>query len=348
MRTVQLILSPAGEQEAWRVREVQTGAARGPSRILVAPGALVMSRDVEAVGRSDAQARAATLATLAPDLAMAASDCVCVLAPVKDGRRTAHVMARRTLDALINGAKAQGHSPDAVIADFALLPRAGHDGAFVSQRGDSLVRTETSGFACQRDLLPMLLGGRTVREIAFEEAAAASISQGLHATLPNLMASGGNTTAAPRRFMPVAAGLAAAAALSVFAALPWLEAVRLDGATAQLRAEAEAVARRALPGAQRIVNPLAQLREANLPRALAAAGLGNALTVVEGLGRSPGVAIARLSFDGEAVVAHVGVPSTALLQPLRDHLTANGLQLVETPGLSEPNSIPVELTVTAP
>ena len=348
MKTVQLILSPVGEDETWRVREVRTAASRGPSRILLAPGALVMAREVDAMGRTDAQARAATLASLTPDLAMATADCVCALTPVEGGRRIAHVMARRALDALVDRAKAHGYSPEAVIADFALLPQAAPGEAVVAERGDCLVRTEALAFACQHDLLPVLLGERTVREIAFESAAVASISKGLHTALPNLMAPGGTTSASPKRFMPIAAGLAAAAALSIFAALPWLEAIQLDGATAHLRAEAEAVARKALPGAQQIVNPLAQLREANLPRARAAAGLQTALAVVEGLGRSPGVAVARLSFDGEALVAHVGVPSTALLQPLRDHLTANGLQFVETPGLSEPNSIPVELTVKAP
>jgi DNA-binding transcriptional LysR family regulator len=48
---------------------------------------------------------------------------------------------------------------------------------------------------------------------------------------------------------------------------------------------------------------------------------------------------ARLRLDLDA--------NTSLLQPMRDHIASSGLQLVETPGLSEPNSIPVELTVTA-
>ncbi len=347
MKTMQLIFPPMRDGETWRVRHVRTTAARGPSQILLAPGALVMARDVAAVGRSDAQARAATLASLSQELAMPAGDCVCALAPVQDGRRMAHVMTRRALDEMVSRAKAEGYSPDAVVADFAFLPLPERGGAIVAQRGDSLVRTDAAAFACQPDLLPMLLGERIAQEVDFESVAVASISQNRHAGLPNLMVASGHAAASPPRFMPVAAGFAAAAALSIFAALPWLEASQLNAATAQLRAEAEEIARKALPGAQRIVNPLAQLREASLPRAQAAASLGNAVTVVEGLARAPGVAIARLSFDGEAVTAHVGVPSTSLLQPLRDHIAANGLQLVETPGLSEPNSIPVELTVTA-
>ena len=345
MKTVQLILPPLGPHQDWRVHDVPVKSPRGPWQILIAPGALVMSREVGAVGRTNAQARAAALATLASEMAMPASDCVCAVAPAGTGRMTAHIIARRARDDLVAAARAQGHAPDAIIADFALLPAPQADAAIVAQRGDCLVRTTAAAFACQPDLLPLLLGERTTHQIDFETAASEAIREGRHQQQPNLMTAVAEAKTHARSPAPIVALLAAAAALGVFAALPWLEAGQLNRATAQLHAEAEILARKALPGAQRIVNPLAQLREASLPRARAAAGLGHVVTVVEGLARAPGVAIARLSFDGETVSAHVGVPSTALLQPLRDHVAANGLQLVETPGLSEPNNIPVELTI---
>ncbi len=145
---------------------------------------------------------------------------------------------------------------------------------------------------------------------------------------------------------PIAMG-AMAAALAIHAALPWIDVARLDSATAALRRETEQAARSALPDAKRIVNPLAQLREANLPAASAANGLEQAATLIEGLSRSPGVSIARLEIvDGVARV-HVGVSSTSLLQPLRDHAAASGYRLVETPGPSQPNSIPVDLRLTS-
>ena len=348
MKTVQLILPPLHEGDTWRTSSVQTSASRGPARILLAPGALVMARNVKALGRTDAQARAATLSQLAPDMATPASECVCALSPVADGMRTAHVIARGALDTLMEQAKAHAHAPDAVIADFALLPAPEAGEAIISERGDCLVRTATGAFACERDLLPLLLreAQAQAQEVDFESAAVACIRQGRHLALPDLIVASGATKAPALRIVPVAAAMTAVAALSIFAALPWIEASQLNAATARLRAEAETVARKALPNAQRIINPLAQLREAALPRARATAGLENAVTVVEGLARAPGVAIARLSFDGEAVTAHVGVPNTSLLQPMRDHIAASGLQLVETPGLSEPNNIPVELTVT--
>ena len=346
MKTVQLIHPPVHEGDTWRTSSVQTSASRGPARILLAPGALVMARNVNALGRTDAQARAATLSQLAPDMATPASECVCALSPVAGGMRTAHVIARSALDALMEQAKAHAHAPDAVIADFALLPAPEAGEAMVSERGDCLVRTATGAFACERDLLPLLLREAQAQQVDFESAAEACIRQGRHLALPDLIVAGGTTKASAPRIVPLAAAMTAFAALSILAALPWIEANQLNAATAQLRAEAQTVARKALPNAQRIINPLAQLREAGLPRARATAGLENAVTVVEGLARAPGVAIARLSFDGEAVTAHVGVPNTSLLQPMRDHIAASGLQLLETPGHSEPNNIPVELTVT--
>jgi len=348
MKTVQMIIPPAREDETWRVLDVRTTAARGPSRILLAPGALVMSRTIDAVGRTDAQACAAALSLLAPDMAMPAGDCVCALGSVQGGRRMVHAIARGALDALLARAKTQGYAPDAVIADFSVMPQPAPGAAIVAQRGDCLVRTSTAAFACDRELLPMILGEQTIEDVDFESVLIACVNQSRQVGIPDLLVAGGNAKVAAPRTMPIVAGIAAATALSIFAALPWIEAGRLNQTTSQLQSEAEALAREALPTAQRIVNPLAQLREASLPRAQAAIALANAVTVVEGLARSPGVSIARLSFDGEAVAAHVGVPNTSLLQPLRDHLATNGLLLVETPGLSEPNSIPVELTVTSP
>ncbi|MEY4785613.1 MAG: hypothetical protein RIR41_3548, partial [Pseudomonadota bacterium] len=108
MKTVQLILPPASDGDVWRTSSVQTSAARSPARILLVPGALVMARSVESLGRTDAQARAATLSRLAPDMAMPASDCVCALSPVQGDTRMAHVMARAALDALVDRAKANG------------------------------------------------------------------------------------------------------------------------------------------------------------------------------------------------------------------------------------------------
>lgn len=347
MKTVQLILPPTADGEAWRRLDVSVASTRGPSRILLVPGALVLAREVDVMGRTEAQARAATLAALSGELAMPADACVCVLGEPDGGKRMAFVIERSTLEARVSAARLRGYAVDAVAPDFAVLPPQPENTTVIARHGDCLVRTDSTAFACQPELLTTILGDRPIQEVDFTSAARQWIAAGQHVTAPNLLVS---RSVAPERHpgqRPLLAGVAAAVALAIFAALPWIEANQLDAATNRLRAQTEQVARAALPGAQRIVNPVAQLREASLPRQEAATGLQNAVTVMEGLTRSPGVAIARLSYDSEAVRAHVGVPSTALLQPLRDHIAANGLNLVEVPGLSEPNSIPVELTVTA-
>lgn len=347
MKTVQLILPSSIEDEMWRTLDLPTSATRGPRQILLAPGALVMAREVDVVGSTEAQGRAATLNALAIEIATPIEGCVCALAPASNGRRVAYVMERTTLGDLMNLARTRGFAPDAVVPDFAFLPVPEGDAVVTAQRSDWLVRDRGAPFACQADLLPQLLGGRAAQEIDFEAALRSFVANGRQALLGNLLSSLSTVDKTERRPLPVLAATAASVAIAIFAALPWLEASQLNSATARLRAETEQVARTALRGANRIVNPIAQLREASLPREQAVVGLQNAVAVVEGLARSPGVAIARLSYDGEAVRAHVGMPTTSLLQPLRDHLAAKGLHLVETPGFSEPNSIPVELTVTA-
>lgn len=346
MRAVQLMIAPLRAGDGWR-RLSAMAPARGPSRLLVLPGALVLARDVSPAGRTEAQARAAALAALAPDLAMSADACVCALGRARDGKRRAFVVARDVLDSIVAAAKANGFSPDAIVPDHALLPEPPGDEAVIATAAECAVRLRDAGFGCSPDLLPVLLGDRPRRAIDFDTAACATVAKAGFADLPTFDASPGAAASSQRSMLPPIAMGAMAAALAIHAALPWIDVARLDSATAALRRETEQAARSALPDAKRIVNPLAQLREANLPAASAANGLEQAATLIEGLSRSPGVSIARLEIvDGVARV-HVGVSSTSLLQPLRDHAAASGYRLVETPGPSQPNSIPVDLRLTS-
>jgi type II secretion system protein L len=342
MKPVQIIMPPTSANAAWRTLSAMS-AARGPSRILLAPGSLVLAREVDHVGRTEAQARSATLAALAPELAMPADACVCALTPARGDKRMAFVISREALDRLTSDARANGFAPDAVVPNFALLPAPEGEDAVVAQGPEAIVRLRDGGFSCQPDLLPLLLGARLQRHVDFDEAARTCVASGRHVALPNLLQTAPSSPAPGSRRMPALAIASLAAALAIFAALPWIDAYRLNSATAALRRETEQVARAALPNAQRIVNPIAQLREARMPAALAAGGLDHAAILLEGLARAPGVSVTRLDVTDGQVRAHVDVASTSLLQPLRDHVAASGLQLVETPGISQPNSIPVDL-----
>lgn len=348
MRPVQLMFAPLRDGDGWRTLSAMA-SLRGPSRLLVLPGALVLARDVSPAGRTEAQARAAALAALAPELAMQPDTCVCALGPPRDGKRLAFVVARDVLDRNVSVAKSKGFAPDAILPDYALLPEPLGSEAVVATGVECAVRLPGAGFGCSPELLPVLLGDYPQRTVDFDSTARATIAGAGFASLPTLEAASGAAARADRSALPALAIASLAAALAIYATLPWIEVAQLNAATAELRRETERVARAALPEAQRIVNPLAQLREARMPAASAAAGLEQAATLLEGLSRSPGVSIARLELVDGAMHAQVGVSSTSLLQPMRDHAAASGYQLVETPGPSQPNSIPVDLQLaTAP
>jgi len=336
------MFAPLRDSDNWRTLDAMA-SSRGPSRLLVLPGALVLAREVAPAGRTEAQARAAALAALAPELAMPTDACICALGPSRNGKRMAFVVARHVLDRAIAAAKANGFAPDAIVPDYALLPEPQGEEAIVATGAECIVRLSGAGFGCPPDLLPTLLGERPRRPIDIAAAARATTAAPALANLPSLQLSSSAAARTDRSALPVLAAASLAAALAIYAALPWIDVARLNAATADLRRETEQVARAALPNAQRIVNPLAQLREARMPAASAATGLEQAATLLEGLSRSPGVSIARLELADGAMRAQVGVSNTSLLQPLRDHAAARGYQLVETPGPSQPNSIPVDL-----
>lgn len=348
MKSVQLAFLPASPDEDWFTLTLETRAPSMPSRVLVVPGAMVMCRTVEAQGRTDAQARATALASLVDELAAPIGSCVCALSPPGQPSRLAFVASRQPVEACIAEARTHGFEPDAIIPDFALLPIPADGTASIALRGaDSLVRTATAGFSCQTDLTSLLTRGMTSTEVEFETSVRGVVTSGDLRRLPDL------TSALPLAKTPgrraiLPAGLAAAAAIAVAVAAPWIDAARLDGATQSVREQTDAVVARALPTGTRIVNPLAQLRESASARQSAEAGLGLAADLFEGLQQAPGIDVTRLELasDGE-LRASLIASDLSLLQPLRDHLAATGAAISETPGDSQPNSIPVELSVRA-
>lgn len=348
MKSIQLAFLPASPGEDWRMLTLDTRTPTLPSRILVVPGAMVLCRTVEAQGRTDPQARAAALASLADELAAPIGSCICALGPQGSTRRLAFVASRQTIEACMAEARTHGFEPDAIVPDFALLVAPAEGVAFVASRGaDTLVRTASGGFACQTDLASLLTRGLTCTEVEFEASFRRAVASGDLRGLPNLLSAlPVAKTTGVRPLLP--AILAAAAATAIAVALPWIDAGRLDGATHSVREQLDTVAAKALPAGTRIVNPLAQLRESASARQQAERGLGLVADLFEGLQQAPGVELTRLELasDGD-VRASLVAPDLSLLQPLRDHLASTGAAISETPGDSQPNSIPVELSVKA-
>lgn len=347
MKPVQLVLVPDNE-DPWQTLSVAGAPARSPRCVLVVPGAHVLAREIDVAGATPAQSRAAALATLAPELAAPADQLTCALGTPSGGRRIVLVASRARIDAWLSSAKAQGLAPDAILPDFMLLPVPEPGQAHIAARGeDVVVRSASSAFTCQRELAERLVTNLTLMTIDLEQAAANALRRGMIANAPNLLDGISRTTRkAPARAMiwPVAA---AAAALVAATAAPWISAARINGATAELRNEGDAVARAALPDASRIVDARAQLREAALPHERTQKALTHATGILEGLAQTSGVQLSRLELgpDG-AMHASLAASDLSQLQPLRDHIARLGLRSAETPGDSRPNSLSVDFAVT--
>jgi type II secretory pathway component PulL len=346
MKTVQLAFLPSAPGQGWRILTLAARPAEAPSRILVAPGASVLARQANAQGRTLAQEQATALADLAGDLAMPADACVCAVEPGPSGRRLAFIASRSVVERWLADARAQGFDPDAIIPDYALIPPPRETRATFARIGREVaVRTAEGGFTCQSDLLDALTPGLSRSEVDIDAAAAGSLSGGLLRRLPNLL------LALPRQPRTsqaslTKAGAAAIVSLCILASLPWIDALRKNEAARQLRSSTDELARSALPEGARIVNPLAQLREASAGRRQAMASLWLAEDLFNGLRAAPGVEITGLEIrpDG-GVLARLLAPDLALLQPLRDHLSAAGIIWEETPLPSLPNSIPLDLSI---
>lgn len=343
MRTVQVVLLPPAGGEL-RVVTVPNAPSRSPRCIAVVPGADVLGREVAIAGATPAQRQAATLAGLAASLAAPASQLTCVMGKERQAA-VAFVAAHDRIEGWRKMAASAGFAPDTMLPDYALLTRPAAGVAHVADRGDAVVRTSQGGFACQPDLLPVLTEGLQRVEVDFEAALTSAVRAGLAGEAPNLLAAQRATALTKQtRFPVLAVGVAAAFALAC--AVPWIDAYRLGAEAAALRAQTVELARNALPNARRIVDPLAQLREAAAPKQHAEQLLDQSAGLLEGLAISPNVRMSRLELGGDGVVrASLSTPDLIQLQPLRDYLAKAGLRATETPKASSANQLNVELQV---
>jgi type II secretion system protein L len=345
MTTVRLILLSSGEDDM-KILSVQGAPKRSPACILVVPGADVLGREIAAAGSTPAQRRATALSQLAADLAAPAAQLTCAIGSGRNGQ-TAFVASRKQVEGWRDRATRAGQAPDLILPDYALLPRPSAGVACVAHRDDSIVRTARAGFACQPDLLGALTNGLQIEEVDFERAAVAAVRSGAVMESPDLLGALREAAASRSRYLPALTAGAAAAALVVASVVPWVDAIRINAETSALHAKTAEIARAALPDARRIVDPLAQLREAARPHLGSETLLQTSAGLLEGLSLAPNVKLSRLELgeDG-AVRASLSTPDLIQLQPLRDHLSSLGLRATETPGNSSPNQQNVELLLT--
>jgi general secretion pathway protein L len=328
---------------------ITTPAARPrQQRILVVPGEEVLGRWIAASGRTPAQARAAALAQLAPDLAAPPSELAAALGPERGGDRLVCIVARSRVDGWRAQATARGFTPDLIVPDYAVLASATEPGLRLSRRdGSMLVAGDGLAFAAEPELARLLIQSRTTAEIDFDAAILSWARGGGPALAPDLL------SAIPSRAEPGSAqrslartGLYGLLALLLAVLAPWIQVWRLDGAARDMRAEAAATLRSLLPDAPAGASPRALLRAELAAYRADPALMSLTAQVLEALAATPAVDIRKVEAIAPGEVhARLGVATPDDLAPLRQSLAERGLALEETSTPDDAARLAVDLVV---
>jgi general secretion pathway protein L len=260
--------------------------------VLIVPGTQVLARWLELPVRTEAQAGPAAALLLEEQLATPASQTQVALgAPEIDSPRLAVVVDRSVLDDWIERATALGVFPDVVIPDHLTLPSSTLEDAVAVRFGETYaVRGEQLALSCEADLLPLILSDRPWREITEATEIEAILVAAAAAPVVNLLqpASVAAEPASTWRQLRAAAVMLGLLLLSPLA-LSAANIIRHDAATREVERRTEERVRDALPPAERIVNPDAQLQtriealRTTDPFPASAAALFGALQQVNGM-----------------------------------------------------------------
>jgi general secretion pathway protein L len=345
MSLIHLHVLPQGAG-AWRDLTVSAPGAGPDKHVLVVPGVDVLAHELDPPGRTARQTSAAALQLLAERLAAPIDECMAAAAPGA-GPRFVLAASRRRVDEWIEAAHARGLQPDLVVPDYLLLqpPPTGVRMARLED-GDVVMRGAGLACACEASLAGMLAGDAPIEWVDFDRAAAETAKSGELERCADLR------PAAPSEATPAGAGLrrvlsAGLAAAALFAAAPWVLAIRADSAARSLRQEARETAQSALPQAARIVDPRAQLKETLARYEGGRDQIRSAHALIAGLAGAPQVQIHRLETSLTDVRAQLSAAQVEDLAPLREHLAGFGLTLVETPGLQSEGRVAFDVQLVA-
>lgn len=348
MSTTRLVFASRGD-EAWPQVSVP-GQGRRDTLVLVLPGEDVFGREAAVPGSTVRQVQAAALRVLEEELADASGSVAAVSPPPSRPGDLVCVVAREVLEQWRSAASARGLTPDLIAPDFCLIARPEQSDVLrVAYTGDRAVaRASGAGFACQPDLLPMLAGGRHIERVDLEQEAASAARSGRLGRLPDFSTALAPASApASDRKTLQRAGMAAVAAAALLMAAPWVQTLRLDLAAGEARTQARELARAALPGESRIVNPRAQLEEGGRIYGASSPELSAASALLSGLAHAPVVRINRLEAQAGEVQAQLSASQDADLAPIRERLAAAGVTVVEAPSQDADGRLTVELQLRA-
>lgn len=319
--------------------------------VLLLPAEDVLLLDAPRIGRSRAQLAQALPYAIEEQLAAAVETQHVAFDERATGERLpVAVVARAALDAALAPLAAAGLAPDRVYAESQLIPHAAGRPGLLVDRGRALLRWTTSGALVVgidelADTLALLRDSGVAidaleligKSAALPEAIAVEHRRDEPALLaladalprvegPNLLQ---GDYRAPRR-QAAATGLwrwaAALALLAIMAGFGHglLERAQLQQEVATRQAEMEQLLRHALPGVQRVVDPVAQLeieyRRLNRGQADGALPLlARIAPVLAGSGR---YTLEGLEYRGGTLEIVLVAPDVAALDALREALAA--------------------------
>lgn len=319
--------------------------------VLLLPAEEVLLLDAPRIGRSRAQLAQALPYAIEEQLAAAVeTQHVAFDERVGGDRLPVAVIARARLDAALAPLAAAGLAPDRVYAESQLLPHAAGRPGLLVDRGRAVLRWATSGaLVVGLDELPGTLALLRETGVAVDALDLLGESVALPAGLtvahrrdapalvaladvlpqvdgPNLLQ---GDYRAPRR-QAAASGLwRSAAVLAVLGVLAGfghglIERAQLQQEVASRQAEMEQLLRHALPGVQRVVDPVAQLEieYRRLGRAQPDGALPLLAKVAPALAGSGRYTLEGIEYRGGTLEVVLIAPDVAALDSLREALAA--------------------------
>jgi general secretion pathway protein L len=354
LSTLILFIAPTDRLHGWWLAEGGEVRARGdaetvlpdelPERVVaVAPAEAMTIHAAELGSLTTQQARtAARLLVAETSVAPVETQHVAVGA-ADGGDRSVAVIGNGRLSAWLESLQARGIDPDAILPAPLLLPRPESGFVRATIGAETVLRGRSSAFADEPGLTELLVGDAAVEDVDAEplilaplDAPELDLRQGSFAKRNRFRID----YALVKRLAMLGGAIAAVTLLIAI-----VQIVRYGAAADALQAEAEQVARGAIPDAGS--DPRATMRARLAARR--GGGLGFTATagaVISAIQSVPNVELASLSFDNDGLVrATVLAPGAAEAETLRSRIRAAGLTVEATPFTSEAGRIRGEFRV---
>jgi general secretion pathway protein L len=253
------------------------------------------------------------------------------------------VIGNGRLSAWLESLQARGIDPDAILPAPLVLARPENGFVRALIGAETVLRGRSSAFAQEPGLTELLVGDAAIEDVDAEPLVLAALDA------PELDLRQGSFAKRNRfrldwslvkRLAGLVAGIAAVTLLIAI-----VQIIRYSSAAAKLDAQAEQVARSAVPG------PGGDPRAALSARLATRRGGGMGFTttagaVITAVQSVPNVELASLSFDADGLVrATVLAPGAAEAEALRGRIRATGLNVEATPFTSEAGRIRGEFRV---